>query len=186
MDSKDSALFFYVRVNLNLIPERSAIEQKFYDLSVKIVSELSLNVYDLEWVAGSGELRLFIIDPKTNTAVLDDCIKVDRAFTPYFESETWMPENVTLEVSSPGLFRNLKNLGHFNSVIGEDIALVLNKPISDIQSPDFPKSQRNNLKLKVKLLATAEDKIITELKDLKLEIPFEQIKKANLETNLTK
>ncbi len=171
---------------MNLVSERSGIEQRFFDLSLKITKELSLDVYDMEWVPASGELRLFIMDKNTKTAQLEDCIKVDRAFSPYFESETWIPENVTLEVSSPGLFRTLKNLAHFESVVGEEVSLVLNKPISEVQSPDFPKSQRNNLKLKAILLGTTEEKIAIEVKNIKLDIPFEQIKRANLETNLDK
>ncbi len=171
---------------MNLVLERSGLEQKFYELSSKIVSEQSLVLYDMEWVSGPGDLRLFIMDPLTKTATLEDCIRVDRATTSYFESETWMPENVTLEVSSPGLFRELKNLSHFESVIGEDISLVLNKIISEAQSLDFPKSLRNNLKLKAKLLEVNNEKIKIEIKNIILEIPFEQIKRSNLETNLTK
>ena len=171
---------------MKVVSERSGMEQKFYDLSLKVVSELSLVLYDMEWGAGSGDLRLFIMDPATKTATLEDCIRVDRAFTPYFETEKWMPDDVTLEVSSPGLFRELKNLSHFESVIGEDVAIVLNKAISETQSADFPKSQRNNLKLKVKLLETTNENIKIEIKDVKIEIPFDQIKRANLETNLTK
>jgi ribosome maturation factor RimP len=168
------------------VQERSAIEQKFYDLSLKIVGELSLVLYDMEWIPGSGDLRLFIMDPLTKTANLEDCIRVDRATTPYFESETWMPENVTLEVSSPGLFRELRNIAHFETVIGEDVSLTLSKAISEEQSLDFPKSLRNNLKLKAKLLSISEEKIKVEVKEIILEIPFEQIKRANLETNLNK
>jgi ribosome maturation factor RimP len=168
------------------VSERSSLEQKFYDLSLKVVSELSLELYDMEWNASSGDLRLFIFDKTTKTALIENCIQVDRAFTPYFESENWMPENVTLEVSSPGLFRELKNQSHFELVIGEDVSLVLHKTISEAQSMDFPKSQRNSLKLKVKLLEVDAEKINIEIKDIKLDIPFEQIKRANLETNLTK
>jgi ribosome maturation factor RimP len=171
---------------LKLNAERSGLEQKFFDLSFNVVKNNDLDLYDLEWHPAQGELRLFIMNPVTKTATLEDCIKIDRAFTPYFESETWMPENVTLEVSSPGLFRELKNISHFESVVGEDVALVLTKAISEEQSLEFPKSQRNNLKLKAKLLKTSSDKITVEVKEIKLEIPFEQIKKANLETNLTK
>lgn len=178
--------FFMVRGILKLVSERSGIEQKFFDLSTKVTNELSLDLYDMEWVTGTSDLRVYIMDPKTKTATLEDCIKVDRAFTPYFESEGWMPENVTLEVSSPGLFRELKNLAHFESAVGEDVVIVLNKAISEDQSADFPKSQRNNLKLKARLLETTPEKIKIELKDVKVEIPFEQIKRANLETNLTK
>jgi ribosome maturation factor RimP len=66
------------------------------------------------------------------------------------------------------------------------VSLTLTKAISEEQSQDFPKSMRNNLKLKTKLLGISEEKIKVEVKDIVLEIPFEQIKRANLETNLNK
>ncbi|MGZ3807667.1 MAG: hypothetical protein ACXVCE_06240 [Bacteriovorax sp.] len=156
---------------------------KFYELSSKILSELGLEMYDLEWLAPSGELRLFIMDPKTKTAVLDDCVKVDRAFSPYMETESWIPDNFTLEVSSPGLFRNLTAVEHFKGVVGQDITLGLNKKIDETVYPDFPKALRNNLKIKVKLKEAKEDSLVIDAKGVQVEVPYTQIKKANLETD---
>ena len=162
---------------------RSGLELKFFEIASKILSELHLEMYDLEWHAPSGELRLFIMDPKTKTAVLDDCVKVDRAFNPYME-ETWVPDNFTLEVSSPGLFRGLSTLEHFKGVVGQDITLNLNKKIDETVYPEFPKALRNNLKIKVKLVEVKDESIMIDAKGAMVEVPFTQIKKANLETNI--
>lgn len=162
---------------------RSGMELKFYDIALKILNELELEMYDLEWNASSGELRLYIMDPKTKTALIEDCVKVDRAFNPYIESETWMPENLTLEVSSPGLFRSLTSVEHFKGVVGEEITLNLTKKIDETVYPDFPKVLRNNLKIKVKLLEAKDESIVFDARGVKVEIPYTQIKKANLETD---
>lgn len=162
---------------------RSGMELKFYDIALKVLSDLGLEMYDLEWNAPSGELRLFIMDPKTKTALIEDCVKVDRAFSPYIDGETWMPENLTLEVSSPGLFRYLTSVEHFRGVIGEEITLALVKKIDESLYPDFPKVLRNNLKIKVKLLEVKDESIVFDARGVKVEIPFTQIKKANLETD---
>jgi ribosome maturation factor RimP len=162
---------------------RSGLELKFFELSSKILTDLGLEMYDLEWHAPSGELRLYIMDPKTKTALLDDCVRVDRAFNPYMETESWIPENFTLEVSSPGLFKNLTTVEHFKSVIAQDVTLGLNKKIDETLYPDFPKALRNNLKIKVKLVEADDEGVLIDAKGVLVKIPYTQIKKANLETD---
>ena len=162
---------------------RSGMELKFYDIALKILNDLSLEMYDLEWHAPSGQLSLFIMDAKTKTALIEDCVKVDRAFTPYIESETWMPENLTLEVSSPGLFRFLTSVEHFKGIIGQEVTLALTGKIDETIYPDFPKVLRNNLKIKVKLLEAKDETIVFDARGVVIEIPYTQIKKANLETD---
>ena len=162
---------------------RSGMELKFYDIAFKILNDLGLEMYDLEWNAQSGQLSLFIMDPKTKTALIEDCVKVDRAFTPFIESETWMPENLTLEVSSPGLFRYLTSVEHFSGVVGQEVTLALAGKIDETIYPDFPKVLRNNLKLKVKLLEAKVETIVFDARGVIIEIPYTQIKKANLETD---
>ena len=41
----------------------------------------------------------------------------------------------------------------------------------------------NNLKIKVKLLEASDEGIIVDAKGVKVEVPYSQIKKANLETD---
>jgi ribosome maturation factor RimP len=164
--------------------ERNGLELKFFELTTTILNELSYNLYDLEWSGSSGILTVYIMDPKTNSALIEDCMKVDRAFSPYVESLEWIPQNLTLEVSSPGLFRHLNRIDHFKMSLGEELLLTLNKSISEEMSPDLPKALRNNMKLKVLLESVNDENITVDIKGVKVVIPYLQIKKANLETNI--
>lgn len=165
---------------------RQGMELKLFELTKKIVEENNLDLYEMEWNPTSGNLVVYIVDPKTNTAVLDDCVKVDRGFNPYMETETWIPDNFTLEVSSPGLYRILTQVKHFKSVVGEDVMLNLVKKVDEEKYPDFPKALRNNLRLKVNLVSADDNGIVVDAKGVKVELPYEQIKRANLETDINK
>ena len=166
---------------------RQGMELKLLELTQKIVSENNLELYEMEWNSSSGNLVVYIQNPKTKSAVLEDCIKIDRAFNPYMESEMWIPDNFTLEVSSPGLYRVLTRVSHFKSVEGEEIMLNLVKKIDEEKYPDFPNVLRNNLKLKVLLVKASESSLLVDVKGgMTVEIPYEQIKKANLETDISK
>lgn len=165
---------------------RQGMELKLLELTQKIVSENNLELYEMEWNASSGNLVVYIQNPKTKSAVLEDCVKIDRAFNPYMETETWIPDNFTLEVSSPGLYRVLTTVAHFKEVVGEDVMLSLATKIDETKYPDFPKVLRNNLKLKVGLVSANEEGLIVDAKGSEIAIPYSQIKKANLETDINK
>lgn len=164
---------------------RQGNELKFLDLTQKILSETGLELYDMEWTPSSGNLVVYIQNPETKTATIDDCILVDRGFNPYMETETWIPDNFTLEVSSPGIYRPLSSVEHFKNVEGQEILVNLLKKIDEEKYPNFPKVLRNNLKIKVKLLSVEEEGIKVDVKGQEIEIPYTQIKKANLEADIS-
>jgi ribosome maturation factor RimP len=159
----------------------TGLEQKFVDMVLPVLESLSLKLYDLEWSPRASLLTIYIFNETTKTALLDDCVNVDRGLGLYFETEEWIPENVTLEVSSPGVYRHLVTKEHFNWVIGSEIALTLNQKIDETKYPDFPKALKNNLKLKGRLIEVNVDGIIFDIKDFNISIPFSQIKKANVD-----
>jgi len=161
------------------------LEKKFFDLCSQVVTGEGLSLYDVEWTPGSQVLTVFIYDKNTNSAVIEDCIKIDRALSPYIDSENWMPENLTLEVSSPGLFRHLNQVEHFKMADGQEVQLTLFKKIDSDHIPDFPKAFKNSTKFKAKLLNAANEKITIELKGIKLDINYNDIKRANLETDIS-
>lgn len=177
--------FLYGIENMVLRGPRQGMELKFFDLTSKILSENNLELYEMEWNPSSGNLVVYVVNPETKTAVLEDCVKVDRGFTPYMETETWIPDNFTLEVSSPGLYRILTTAKHFKDVEGQEVLLQLVTKIDEAKYPDFPKPLRNNLKLKAKLVSVSDTGVVVDAKGSVVEIPYEQIKKANLETDIS-
>jgi ribosome maturation factor RimP len=150
--------------------ERTGVEKKFFDLAQKLTSENELELYDLEYIPAKGILRVFIMNPATKTAVIEDCAKIDNAFDPYLE-ESWVPD-FTLEVSSPGMFRTLKTRRHFEISVGEFIKLTLVEALM------------GDLKPRVKLEQVKEEILVVNYKNKNLDVSFEQIKKAQLDPSI--
>lgn len=164
---------------------RQGMELKFFELTQKVLEGTNLELYDMDWNPTSGNLVVYIQNPETKSALIDDCMEVDRGFTPFMETETWIPDNFTLEVSSPGIYRQLTTAKHFMAVVNEEITVNLNKKVDEEKYPDYPKALRNNLKIKVKLLSATEEGIVIDVKGLAVEVPYTQIKKANLEADIS-
>ncbi len=101
--------------------KRTGLEQKLYEACADVVSECGYLLYDFEYLGAQKLLRIFIMDEATSSAVLDDCVKVDRALSPVFEDNDWIPEDITLEVSSPGIYRKLKTRQHYDWSLGKRI-----------------------------------------------------------------
>lgn len=163
---------------------RTGLEAKFYELLLEVTAELGYKLYDLDYISGSHTLRVFIMDEKTGTAILDDCAKVDRALTPYSEELEWMPEELMLEVSSPGIFRTLNELWHFESAVNESVMLSIMGRLSDYTEVELPKSLKTANKFVAKLLAVKEDSLTLDVDGNEIQIEFKNIKKANLEPDL--
>lgn len=163
--------------------DRTGVEKKLFDLCEKVVASENLKLYDMEYLPSSGILRVFIVDEKTDTAVLDDCVRVDHAFNPYFESEDWIPENITLQVSSPGIYRKLTTVDQFRAQIGKRIKVIFFKPLGELIQ-DAPKKLKGAKILVADLLEVSDEAIVLSEEDYNFSVNFSDIKKANLEVDL--
>ena len=169
---------------MDIQQERLGLEKKFYLLCGPIVQEAGYRLYDLEYVTGQKLLRLYIQDPRTGTALIEDCVKIDHALSEPFEKEDWIPEEVILEVSSPGVFRHLSNLEHFKMSIGEIISVLIVGQLSDEQSAGSPKGLKGEKKFRGKLLEVNEENYLIEMKGFQLKLNYKQTKKVNLDPDL--
>lgn len=150
-----------------------------------VVQETGYRLYDMEYVTSQKILRLYIQDPRTGSALIEDCIKVDHALSPAFETETWIPEDVVLEVSSPGVYRHLSTLEHFNMAIGEMIAVVIMGQLSDEQVKDAPKGiKQGDKKFRGKLEAATKEDFTIIVNNYPLKLTYKQTKKVNLDPDL--
>jgi ribosome maturation factor RimP len=162
--------------------ERKGIEKKFFELSQKVVAEQGFELYDMEYFPGSGAWRIYIYNEKTNTAVIEDCIKVDRALTPYIEEADWMPDNLVLQVSSPGIDRFLKTKEHFERAVGQRVRLVLAKRLGQDECPEMPKSLKGEKKVVAKLESLDDDGLSLLYRDeYAFFISYEELKKASVD-----
>ena len=163
--------------------ERKGLEKKFYEIAAKVIAETDFVLYDLDYNNGGKTLRVFIMDPKTNTAVIDDCVAVDRGFTPFMEEADWIPDDIVLEVSSPGMFRSLNTIEHFKMAGSTPITLNLKKTLGDIlEGSELDKKTAKAKTFVCNIEEVNEDNLVVALdEEFSLKINYIDIKKANLE-----
>jgi ribosome maturation factor RimP len=169
---------------MDIHQERSGLEKKFYLMCEPVVQEAGYRLYDLEYVATQKLVRLYIQDSRTGSALIEDCVKVDLALTEPFENEEWIPQDVVLEVSSPGVYRHLAHLEHFKMSIGEMVTVVIMGQLDDEQLAGAPKGIKGEKKLRGKLLEAGAADYTIEVKNFPLKLTYKQTKKVNLDPDL--
>ena len=105
------------------------IEDKVWELIKETVSNLQLDIYDVEYVKeGNGWFLRIYID-KENGVDINDCENVSRAIDPLLDEAEVITGQYTLEVSSPGVERVLRRPEHFSKYIGSEIEISLYKKL---------------------------------------------------------
>lgn len=164
--------------------KRSGLEQKFFLMCDPVVVEAGYRLYDLEYLPNQKLVRLYIQDPRTGSAVIEDCVKVDHALSESFETETWIPEDIVLEVSSPGVYRHINSREHFHLALNEIILVVITGSLSEEQTLGAPKGIKGEKKFRGKLISVGEEGFSLEIKGFELKLNYKQIKKVNLDPDL--
>ena len=164
--------------------KRDGLEKKFFLMCEPVVQEAGYRLYDLEYNSQQKLLRLYIQDPRTGSALIEDCVKVDKSLSPAFETNDWIPEDVVLEVSSPGIYRHIANLEHFKTSINEMVAVVIMGQLSEEQVKDAPKGIKDGKKFRGKLVEVNADNFVIVVNSFQLKINYPQVKKINLDPDL--
>ena len=113
-------------------------------------------------------LRIFIDKPGGVT--INDCERVSNQVGTLFDVEDLIPNQYTLEVSSPGIERGLYKRADYERFAGSRVRLRTAEPIG---------GQRN---FKGTLIGLSGDTVSLEADAAgRIDIPFEQIAKANIE-----
>jgi ribosome maturation factor RimP len=105
-------------------------EQKTEKLLAPILNANHFELYDVEYVKEGGNWFLRAYIDKENGISVDDCELVSRALSDLLDKNDFIPDSYILEVSSPGLGRQLKRDKHFENSIGEEVEIKLFKPIN--------------------------------------------------------
>lgn len=171
--------------------ERTGLEKSFYEMCNKVVVEKGYELYDMDYVKGQKTLRLFIMDKKTQSAVIEDCILVDKALSPSFEENEWIPEDIILEVSSPGVYRRLRTKEHFELSLEKRIQIKYRGELDLCDDLKKEKELKNKiLEGYLKAVTSKEEELILNIdvelkkKTVNIDININKIVKANWEPKL--
>ena len=105
--------------------KREIYEEKFQNMILPVLEQNGFDLYDVEYVKEGSNwyLRAYIDKPEGIT--IDDCELVSRRVSDLLDEDDFIPDAYTLEVSSPGLGRQLKKDRHFEKSLGEEVELKL-------------------------------------------------------------
>lgn len=85
-----------------------------------LVESLGFGLYEiLNIKENENQILRICITKATGSVNLDDCQEVSLAISPLLDVEIPESQKYFLEVSSPGIERNLKNLEHYKGAINE-------------------------------------------------------------------
>ncbi len=142
--------------------------QKVEEIVSPYAKELSLEIWDITFKKEGSEWYLRIFIDKKGGVSIDDCVDLTHAVSKPLDEADPIAQNYILEVSSPGVERELKRDEHFKRYIGSPVMLRTIRPIDGVR--DFSGT----------LVSYEEKKITLRLPDEK-EMTFDK-----KETNFVK
>lgn len=98
------------------------------ELVQPIIEELGLELWDVRYVKEGSMWYLRIFIDKDEGVSIDDCERVTRAIDEPLDRLDPIEGNYTLEVSSPGIERELVLDRHFDSFLGAPVMIRLIRP----------------------------------------------------------
>jgi len=105
--------------------KKGNIASRVYDLVKETVEECGCMLWNVEFVKEGSDHNLIIYIDKPEGISLDDCEMVNDAVEPILDEADPIEGSYYLEISSPGLERELKTPEHINAFIGERVLVKL-------------------------------------------------------------
>lgn len=90
-----------------------------------VIDELGYDIWDVEYVKEGAAWHLRITIDSSDGIDIDDCEKVHRAIDPVLDEFDPIEEAYYLDVSSPGLEREIRTAEHYSACLGEMVEVKL-------------------------------------------------------------
>ena len=152
---------------------KAAVADKIREIAARAAAENNLELVHVD-VLGAGKsptVRVFI--DKEGGVTLEDCATVSRAVGAALDEEDFISSAYLLEVSSPGLERQLYNLGDFEKFAGHLARVKTFQPIN---------GQRN---FRGRISRVEGEEIVFDDKTSgEVRFPHDTVAKANLEIDI--
>ena len=102
-------------------------------LAETLAEELGYYIWDVEYVKEGARRILRVTIDNEDGITIEDCEKFHRAIDPILDEADPIEEAYYLEVSSPGIERELKNEMHLSACEGWQVEVKLYAPIDGVK-----------------------------------------------------
>ena len=100
-------------------------------LAQPLAAELGLTLWDVTFTKEGADWYLRIFIDKPGGVSIDDCVDMTHALSPVLDREDPIPQEYTLEVSSPGINRKLTRPEHFEALLEAPVCVKLIRPLEN-------------------------------------------------------
>ena len=114
--------------------KKKNVAQTVRELVLDAVLECGCELWDVEYVKDPTGWNLIIYIDKEEGISLTDCEMVNDAVEPILDEHDPIPDSYCLEISSPGLERELKTYDHIERFLGNDVNIRLYSPLCGSKS----------------------------------------------------
>ena len=107
----------------------ASVAQTVTALAAPLAQELGYTLWDVEYVREGSDYYLRITIDKDEGITIDDCERFSRAIDPLLDEADPITDSYHLEVSSPGIERELKTAEHIAVCQGQTVEARLFAPL---------------------------------------------------------
>ncbi|MDR1892865.1 MAG: ribosome maturation factor RimP [Oscillospiraceae bacterium] len=111
----------------------SRTAERAHELCRGQAESLGLTLWDVRYVKEGADYYLRFMIDKPGGVFIEDCEKLSRAIDPLLDEADFLRERYILEVSSPGIGRELCRPEHFPPFFGCDVTIKLIRPLNGIK-----------------------------------------------------
>lgn len=136
---------------------------KVSELVLPFAQELGLSIWDIRFLKEgiTWYLRIFIDRPEGVS--IDDCSNLSRAINKPLDDACIIEQAYVLEVSSPGIERELRTDQHFQCSVGKAIMMRTIRPVDGVR--DFSGTLENFDNSEIKVLLNDGNTISVNVKE---------------------
>jgi ribosome maturation factor RimP len=142
---------------------------KLYEIVTPITEDIGYILWGIE-VVGSGKPTIRIFIDHENGVSVNDCQSVSRDVSAHFDLEDPISDKYVLEVSSPGMNREIFNIFQAEALVGFNVKAVSVTPVE------------SQTKFKGRLTKVEGDDVTITLEDSGKEVvfDFDELKKLRV------
>lgn len=100
-----------------------------WEMAEPLAEELGLKIWDVRFLKEGADWYLRIFIDKEGGVSIDDCVDMTHAINKPLDESDPIEQAYFLEVSSPGVERDLVRDEHFASYVGEKIKVKMIRPV---------------------------------------------------------
>jgi ribosome maturation factor RimP len=96
------------------------------------LSHMGYSIYSLDQAGGGGRTLRIVIDKQEGFVSLDDCARVSQVASPLLDQADLIPTSYTLEVSSPGAERELRDRAEYERFVGHTVNVRYRQGVAEV------------------------------------------------------